>query len=428
MGIIGKGGWSVTLAKYDDFSKERASQVLKALCYFHRYAPETSEEVADDQLLGLYYPYSILRLRDDRNRILWNTEGYQFQKSRPEYTDGESGRSYYFLRSVFADKGKWSTVPKPRSEELAPYRVFLSFSKPYFSSIASDIVQLFGQHGGSPEKEAMLAWAEKQKAATDPKMTWELCSGDFGTGGKVNVINFTRLALEETVREIKKAADRLETKPASGGGTFDADRAKERELGRDVLAMLVLEKKEEEEAMQRYPQPLRDSMIADEHPDDPDLKHLSAAVQAIRDAPDPKLFAQLVQELDDGTLKIHSLLNHILLNAYNSLDLQDWGVQEEAVAVGACIDSLPLAEDSSVDVLIETLLRVCGGGKIEIEGTNGGRRIEIVLTLSGYQTTFGGASTPLSMELAQRELRSLYEKSRAGKSGAGLPATGAQSE
>jgi hypothetical protein len=427
-GDYSQGVWSVALTEYGDFSPERANQLLKALCYLNRYAPVAGEEVTDDVLPGLYYPHSTLHLRDDTNRILWNTEGYDFHKTRPEYGDGESGRSYYFLRTVFSDKGKWKTVAKPTSEALAPYRMFLSFSKPYFSSTVSDVVQLFGQHGGSPENQAMLEWAEKQKAATDPKMTWEACSADFGAESKVNVINFTRSAIVETMQEIKKVADRLETKPASGGGTFDAERAKERELERYIVAMFALEKKEEKDAIQRYPQPLRDLIIADEHPDDPDLKHLSAAVQAVRNAPDPKLFAQLVEELHEGTLKIHSLLNHILLNENDILDLKAWGAKEEAIALSACIDSLPLAKDSAKDDLVETLLRVCGGGKIEIEGANGGRSIEIVPTKSGYQMTLGGASNPLSIELAQRELRLLYKKSRAQQDGGGHPATRSESK
>ena len=427
-GDYSQGGWSVALMEYGDFSQEQATQLLKALCYLHRYAPGAGGEVTDDELPGLYYPHSTLNLRDDKNRILWNTEGYDFHKTRPEYGDGESGRSYYFLRSVFSDEGKWKTVAKPKSEALAPYRMFLSFSKPYFSSTASDVVRLFGQHGGSPEKQAMLEWAEKQKAATDPKMTWEACSADFGAQSKVNVINFTRSAIEEAMQEIKKVADRLETEPASRGGTFDADRAKERELERYVVSMFALEKKEEKEAIQRYPQPLRDLIKADKHPNDADLKHLSAAVQAIRNTPDPKLFAQLVQELDEGTLKIRTLLNHILLNENDILELNAWGAKEEAVAVGACIDYLPLAKDSAKDDLVETLLRVCGGGKIEIEGANGGSSIEIVPTKSGYQMKLGGASNPLSIELAQRELRRLYKISRAEQEGGGQPATRPESK
>ena len=162
--------------------------------------------------------------------------------------------------------------------------------------------------------------------------------------------------------------------------------------------MLGTQKREEEAAIASYPQPLRDLIIADEHPDDSDLKHLSEAIQAIRETPDPKLLSQLVQEIHEGTLRIRSLLNHVLLNENNLLNLKPWGEKQEAIAVGACIESL---------------LRVCGGGEIEIESKNGGRRIEVTATKNGYTLTLGGASHPLSFADAQKELRRRYEKSKA---------------
>jgi hypothetical protein len=269
----------------------------------------------------------------------------------------------------------------------------------------------------------MLDWAGKQKAATDPKMNWEVCGGDFGTGSKVNVINFTRLAIRETLLEIKNVGDRLEASNSVGGEAFDADRSKERELERYVSEMLGVQKREEAAAIASYPQPLRDLIIADEHPDDSDLKHLTGAIQAIRESPEPKLFAQLVQEMHEGTLRIRSLLNHILLNEHNLLDLKPWGAKQEAIAVEACIDSLPLAQDSARDDLIETLLHVCGGGKIEIESKNGGRRIEVMPTEAGYRMILGGASDPLPLAEGQNKLRRLYTKSRAEQGAAEQPAT-----
>jgi len=179
--------------------------------------------------------------------------------------------------------------------------------------------------------------------------------------------------------------------------------------GADKFAAKEAEKAQER---QRYPQPLRDLIQADEHPNDSDLKILSAAIQTIRRAPDPKLFAQLVQEMHEGTLKIRFLLNHILLNEHDLLDLKPWGAREEAIAVGACIDSLPLAKDSAREDLVETLLRVCGGGRIEIEVADGGRSIEVIPTKNGYQLTLGGASDPLPLGQAQTALRRLYAKSR----------------
>ncbi|MBK1791989.1 hypothetical protein [Persicirhabdus sediminis] len=198
---------------------------------------------------------------------------------------------------------------------------------------------------------------------------------------------------------------------------------KEREVYLSGADMFAAEEAEKARKRQRYPQPLRDLILADEHPDDSDLKHLSATIQAIREAPHPKLFAQLVQEMDEGTLKIRSLLNHILLNEHELLDLREWRAPEEAIAVGACIDSLPLAKNGAKDDLVEIVLRVCGGGKIEIEGKNGGSSIEVIPAESGYRLILSGASDPLSLAEAQKELRRLYTKSKAEQDGADQPAT-----
>lgn len=179
---------------------------------------------------------------------------------------------------------------------------------------------------------------------------------------------------------------------------------------------------------QRYPQPLRELILVDEHPDDSDLKHLSAAIQAIRNNPDPKLFTQLAQEIHEGTLRIRSLLNYILLNGDNLLDLKPWGDKEEAIAVGACIDSLLLVQDDAMDDLVATVLRACGGGKIEIEGKNGGRSIEVTLTKNGNGLALGEASHPLPLKEAQEELRRLYIKSRVKQDGSGQPAARPESK
>jgi len=407
--------WNVALAALDGFTPERADEVLKALCYLHYYAPAATEDVPENVLRRLYYPHSTLHLRDDKNRILWNTQGYEFCKTRPKYGDGVSGRSYYFLRSAFPDGKIWNKVSKPTSELLAPYRMFLSLSRPYFCSNASDVVQLFGQHGGTLERQALLEWAGKQKAATNPKMDWKLCCSDFGTAAKVDVINITRIELQETLQEIKRIGDRLVTKQETGQGDEDgkpdADRLDERKLDRYVADMLATEKSEKVEELQRHPKPLRDLIKVAEMPDDSELKHLSAAIQAIRKNPDPRLFKQLVQEMDEGTLKIRSLLNDILLNEQDLLELKPWEAKQEAIAIGSCIDALPLAKNGAGDALVETLLCVYGGGKIEIADQNGGSSIEVAVTKNGHSLTHGNASHPLSLEDAQKELRRLYKKS-----------------
>ena len=176
--------------------------------------------------------------------------------------------------------------------------------------------------------------------------------------------------------------------------------------------MLVTKRKEEEEAILSHPQPLRDLIRVDRHPNDSNLNHLSTAIQAIRDNPDPKLFKQLVMKLDDGSLKLHSLLTLIVLNEYDLLTLKPWGEKEEAIAIGACIDALPLTKGYSRKDLIVILLRAFGGGEIKFEGSNGGSRVAVTIKKNGYEVAYGRASSPLSLEDAQQELRRLYRKSK----------------
>ena len=135
-------------------------------------------------------------------------------------------------------------------------------------------------------------------------------------------------------------------------------------------------------------------------------------IEAIRENPDPKLFKQLVLELDDGTLRMQSLLERIVLNERDLLGSKPWGEKEEAIAIGACIDALPLAKGHSRTSLVMILLRAFGGGEIEIEGSNGGSRVAVTIKKNGYEVAYGRASSPLSLEDAQQELRRLYRKSK----------------
>jgi len=153
----------------------------------------------------------------------------------------------------------------------------------------------------------------------------------------------------------------------------------------------------------------------DEHPDDPDLKRLSAAVQAIRETPDPQLFQQLVQELHDPTCSMQTLLEQILFNDRNLLKIKPWNRQKEAIAVKACIGALPLAQKDARQNLIEMVLRLCGGGKIEIEGDDGGNSVEVIQDGDSHTVTLGGAEKPLPLEEAQKELRRMYSKANAGQ-------------
>ncbi|NWK54583.1 hypothetical protein HW115_03105 [Verrucomicrobiaceae bacterium N1E253] len=424
------GAWAVHLSEYQGLTLERGDRVYKALNYLHHYAPKSAENQAGDELGGLYYPCAVLRLRDGQGRILRNAKGYDFSKSRPEYGDGDPGRSYYFLKSIFSNQSRWLEVTNPSCEHLAPYREFLSLSQPYFTPEASEIVELFGSSGRLPEKRVLLKWAEKQKAATNPEMSWLVCSGDFGTAAKSNVIGSSRVQILETLKAVQKIDRRLVLHPdpkledAKGGA--DEHQQEVLALERYIHSMKDVEKREKESAILSFPEPLRHLIAIDERSDDPDLKHLKAAIQAIRNNPAPELFKQMAVRLDDGNMRIRSLMESILVEHQGLSGLKPWGAKEEAVAVDVCVGMLPYVGDGEREDLVEMLLLVCGGGVIEIEGTNGGRRIEVIIKENGRTLSYGAASSPLSIKNAQNELRRLYFKSKAedAEGGASVPTPG----
>ncbi len=163
-GDYSKGKWSVTLTKHDGFTVGEADKTLRALCYLNRYAPPAGAAVSNNEM-RTYYAGSRMMLHDGQKRILWDTSDYDFTKTRGEYGNAYSGRALYFLRIMFGDKKQWSELTEPTSNQLAPYRYFLSAAEPYFSKTSSEVVMLFGQHGGVLERESLIGWAKKQKVA-----------------------------------------------------------------------------------------------------------------------------------------------------------------------------------------------------------------------------------------------------------------------
>lgn len=195
----------------------------------------------------------------------------------------------------------------------------------------------------------------------------------------------------------------------------ESDSGEEKRLylsGADVSAA---KEKDKDIARQRFPQPLRDLLKVRQRRDDSNVNHLSGAIQEIRDAPDPKLFQQLVQEMHEGTQEVRSLLEAILLNELGILKLKPWDKSKKGIAVSACIEALPLSKEPTQ--LVEILLRVYGGGRIEIKGEHGGTSVEVVRIANGHSVTLGNAERPLAMEEVQKELRRRFAISNGESSG-----------
>lgn len=172
------------------------------------------------------------------------------------------------------------------------------------------------------------------------------------------------------------------------------------------------EERKKEQRRQKFPQPLRDLVKIDEHPNDSDLLHLAKAIQQVRDKPDSQLLRQLVSEIHEGTLSMRSLLEHIMLNEHNLLKIRPWEAKKEALAVKTCIEALPLAKKSSGEDLAVIILKMCGGGEIKMQTQNRGSSITVTKTKDGYQLTYSGAQHPPGMKETQATLWQLYQASK----------------
>ena len=398
-GDYSKGAWSVSLSRYNEFSVEQADQLLKAICYLNQYAPPFGTEMNNNEM-PTYYAGAKLTLSSENMQPIWNTNHGEFMKSKVQYLKGSAGRSYYFLRTIFGQPEKWTPLTQASSNLLAPYRDYLEIQQPYLSPLDSEVVMALSQYGTSLERQSLVNWANKQQLAIDPNMDWRLYYGNL----KVNIINFTRLNFADTVDQIQDMEK-----------NFDHTKAQLDEnmtLRSAVNQMLELKRQEEHADIMRHPQPLRDLIIADRHPDDSDLKHLKAEINKIRSNPKPKLFKQLIAEIDDGTVIMESLLNHIILDEDQIIGATPWGEKEHAIAINACIDALPIADRiGEADSLVEIILKASGGGKVEFTGIDDTFSVEVRHTKGGYSVTLCSADTPLSMQKAQAKLKQLYTQS-----------------
>ncbi len=399
--------WGVSLKSIATISVDQADRLLRTLIYIHHYSYCADQDSEFDDMPGTYYPRATCRLEDGSGKLIWNKQGYTFQKSPTRYSSAFAGRACYYLRTAFADEKLWVDLDEPTSDQLAPYRRYLLNGKPYFSSLAAEVMLAFAYCGREVERDTVWQWIEQQKLATNRDLSWQVCWHDFDSGMAVNVRNRTRLDLKMSRRVFERINQRI-TDNDPEKRLFYSTRLEE--LNAFVDALKNTEATEKEDKLSRFPQPLQ-KLMRIKAKSDPDLKLLSTHVQAIRFDPDPNLFRQIVKELDDGTMVMKGLLERILINDLGLLKIEPWDKKQQDVAVEACIDAMSIVEDSAMDDLLVILLRVCGGGKIEIVHGTVNTSVTVELRSNGYFTTLGGAQRDCSLVEAQANLRKLYRES-----------------
>ena len=180
-------------------------------------------------------------------------------------------------------------------------------------------------------------------------------------------------------------------------------------------ALFVAEQMRKQEQRKKYPLPLRKLLEVDDHPDDSDLVHYRNHLNAIRKNPDPRLFQQLISELDEGTLKMQSHLERILCGMFPGMPdqpglprLAPWQPDKRVIAVKACIDAIPEAKSNrSAETLAVLLLRMNGGGTITVSSWDGSGGTRIEVRKNGL-TSNGSRENPTRKE-TQEELRRLLK-------------------
>jgi hypothetical protein len=169
-------------------------------------------------------------------------------------------------------------------------------------------------------------------------------------------------------------------------------------------ALFLAEQEALKQERAKLPEPLRELVAVRDRPDDSDLVHWRVYLNGVRAAPDPKLFQQLIHELDDGTCRMQGDFETLMVDGW--LNLEPWKPDQRAAAVEACINAIPAAEnDSIVEEVIITLLKMNGGGSIEVQSLDGKSGRAIKVSGSGY--SLGGAKNPLPFPEVQRHLRAL---------------------
>lgn len=208
------------------------------------------------------------------------------------------------------------------------------------------------------------------------------------------------------------ASELVKNLEISRGVLRPADPSSREESDKYLTGKKIYEMQERDNAAAReaYPQPLRNLIEVRDQPGS-DLGRLTTAINAIRSDPDPLLFRQLAAEIHEGTVRMRMLLEKILLDNLPYLKAKPWDKKKKEIAVLACIDALPDVEARAQINLVVIILSASGGGKIEIEGKDGTRSVEVRNTESGHSYTLSAASDPLSMSDGQVELKRIFLKS-----------------
>ncbi len=132
--------------------------------------------------------------------------------------------------------------------------------------------------------------------------------------------------------------------------------------------------------LKKYPQPLREFLEADSRPGDSDMLVMSQALNAQREKPDGRLIAQLVERLEEDSVKFGQLLEHLFIDDF--LKLKAWQPDRKAEAQRALVRAMgklksPLALEDALELLLKSL----GGGNVDFRVPGLDAQVKVAVAL-----------------------------------------------
>jgi len=199
-------------------------------------------------------------------------------------------------------------------------------------------------------------WAENWicfTATKDGRLRWlavfAMVSGPMGPG-KEAVVGVDEIKVSEGILRVADPTSVEEKKQFKTADMLFAEREDERAKERDKL-----------------PEPLRSLVAANQKRGDSDLAAFKEALNEIRRHPDPRLFDQLAERMDERTTVMRGYMADILTSEASFLKINAWEPAQQTQALRYAVAALPRVKNSLTQQdLAILILASLGGGRIQI--------------------------------------------------------------
>lgn len=191
-------------------------------------------------------------------------------------------------------------------------------------------------------------------------------------------------------RDSKDAAGEIETLTVREGFFHTADPVSDAEK-RDYPSAEALEAAEDaarESERAKIPEPLRSLVAAREKPGDSDLQAYTEVINAIRRDPQPQLFTQMAERIDDGTCEMQGMVEAILCENSVPRYGAPWELKKKQTALRHAAAAIYLVTTpSGLETWTELLLQALGGGHLQPKAPDGEPWIDVEVKIEGDSKT-----------------------------------------